>query len=154
MLWQRVITALLLLPVVILAIFGLAIELFAVAVGAILCIAAWEWSGFFTDKKRLRFLYVFSIVLIMWGIQLSSLPMNLWHGFIMPVSLLEFFAPNQMARTVLFLGLAWWIFAFILLVIYPRMSQTIVNNPLWIIPIGWLMLLPAWVGLVGICKER
>jgi len=147
---HRVITALVLLPLVILAIFGLAIEIFAVFVGAIVSIAAWEWSGFFTDKKRMRFLYVLSVVSLMWLIQQASLPMTFWHGFIMPEHFIEWFAPNQMAMTVLFLGALWWIFALLLLIVYPRMSQSIVTNPIWIIPIGWLMLLPSWVGIVGI----
>ncbi len=148
--WDRIITALVLLPLVILAIFHLAIELFAVVVGIIICTAAWEWSGLFTDKKRLRFLYVFSIVLLMWGIQLSSLPMTLWHGFILPDLVTELFTPNQMALNVLLMGIAWWLFAVVLLVAYPGISTAIVSRAFFVIPIGWLMLLPAWVGIVGV----
>ena len=148
--WQRVITALILLPIVILAIFNLAIELFAVAVGIILATAAWEWSGLFTDKKRLRFVYILSVVLIMWCIQLFSLPMTLWHGFILPETISDWFAPNQMALDALILGSIWWLFAIILLMVYPRISQSILGNPFWIVPIGWLMIIPAWVGIVGI----
>lgn len=150
MLFQRVITALVLLPLVILAIFTLEIERFAICIAAIIAIAAWEWSGFFTDDKHKRIIYVVSVVALMWLIRQSSLPMTLWHGFIMPEYFVEWFAPNQMAMTVLFLGACWWLFALVLLIVYPRISQTIATNSFWFIPIGWLILLPTWVGIVGI----
>ena len=55
-----------------------------------------------------------------------------------------------MALVTLVIGVIWWIVALILLLVYPRMSQTIVEKPQWFIPIGWMILLPAWVGAVGI----
>ena len=50
--------------------------------------------------------------------------------------------------------LALWVAALILLFIYPRISQGIVEKPQWFIPIGWMILLPAWVGAVGIRYGR
>lgn len=150
MLWQRVVTALVLLPLLILAIFGLVIEAFAIIIAIVICIASWEWSGFITRKTHHRAVYVLSVALFIWLIQSYSLPMAYWHGFIMPETLSEWFGPNKLVLQVLALGALWWLFALILLIIYPKLSQGLVEKPFLMIPVGWLMLVPTWIGAVGI----
>jgi len=150
MLWQRVITALVLLPLVILAIFGLNIETFALVIAIVIALAAWEWSGFITQKRQFKALYVIATIALMWLVTAQSLPLAYWHGFILPQTLAEWFVDNQAARLTLLLGLLWWLVAFILLIIYPRLSKELVASKMMMIIIGWLILLPTWVAVVGI----
>ena len=150
MLWQRVITALILLPLVILAIFGLRIEVFAAVIAAVIALACWEWAGFITDKRHYKGLYVLASLILMWLIIQESLPMSFWHGFLFPTSLKELFVDGQAARLTLFLGVLWWLVATVLLFIYPRVSADLVNSKMMMAIIGWLMMLPAWVAVVGI----
>jgi len=150
MILQRVITAVVLLPLVILAIFKLTIEAFALVIGAIICISLWEWSGFLTKNIAYRAIYVVTSVVLMWLIQQNALPMDYWHGFASPESILEWFNPKQLIQFNLLLSAIWWLIALILLFIYPRVSQSLVKQPIIMIVIGWLMLIPTWVAVVGI----
>ena len=150
MLWQRVITALILLPLVILAIFGLNIQVFAGVIGLVIALACWEWSGFITDNKIFKGIYVLASIGLMWLIAQESLPMEYWHGFIIPVNFTEWFAAEQAARLTVLFGVLWWLVAFILLLVYPFGSKELVNSKLMMIIIGWLIMLPTWVAVVGI----
>jgi len=54
MLWQRIITALILLPLVLFAIFFLSLESFSFIMALVILIGCWEWSGFIA---KIPFLY-------------------------------------------------------------------------------------------------
>ncbi|KOO11182.1 hypothetical protein AKJ18_30420 [Vibrio xuii] len=49
---QRIITALILAPLVILGIFELSLPMFTVAIAAIMLIGYWEWTQFVESKSR------------------------------------------------------------------------------------------------------
>ncbi|MBT8449899.1 MAG: phosphatidate cytidylyltransferase, partial [Gammaproteobacteria bacterium] len=107
-------------------------------------------SGFITQKRQYKALYVVATIVLMWLVTEQSLPMAYWHGFILPQSFTEWFVDNQAARLTLMLGLLWWLVAFVLLVIYPRLSKELVTSKMMMVIIGWLLLLPTWVAVVGI----
>ncbi|QJD60587.1 phosphatidate cytidylyltransferase [Pseudomonas sp. gcc21] len=126
MLMQRVITAVVLAPLAVAGFVLLDGAWFALFVGAIVTLAAWEWArlgGETTQKGRI--IYAVAVALLLVGLYRDSWP----------------------AQYVLFPALAWWIVATLLIMRYPK------GRGLWAGSMicqlfGLLVLLPAWYGLV------
>ncbi len=124
MLRQRVITALIIgLPVLALLLYAPAVWL-QIALGIILLLGAWEWSGFVTQQPSVvvRLLYVLLIAALMAA----------WY-----------FKPTIVsAYTLLFAAVLWWIVASAWIVFAPHSSAR------WMTPlIGIVVLLPVWIAL-------
>ena len=67
MLWKRVLTAVVLLPIVIFAIFASTDHVFALLMSAVFAYAAWEWANLALIKKTIcRLGYVITIIVLMW----------------------------------------------------------------------------------------
>ena len=129
MLKQRIITALILAPIMIGGIFFLPLQEFMYFIGFIVAVGAWEWanlSGVSNQAGRLG--YVGAVIVALFAIaQLDA----------------------AQARWLLWAALAWWIFAFVLVRSYPKGKQA------WggVVPrllMGLIILLPMWVGFVQI----
>ncbi|MTI13403.1 phosphatidate cytidylyltransferase [Sansalvadorimonas verongulae] len=124
MLKQRIITGLALLPVALGGVFLLPVQWFAVFVGAIISLGAWEWanlSGFSAQWQRVLYALVTGSALV---------------GFYgMPASFL------------LGAGLVWWLTALMLAISYPDSTSAWRPRVMRLV-IGWLVLIPAWSGLV------
>lgn len=128
MLKQRIITALLLLPVALGGFFLLEGAAFALFIGAVITLGAWEWAqlaGF--AGQRQRCLYA-ALVALLCGL-LYGLPGLAWAA--------------------LLLAVAWWGVATLLVMSYPQ-SSGYWASPRVRLLIGLLVLLPAWQGLVVI----
>lgn len=126
MLKQRIITALLLLPVVLIGFFYLQGGWFALFFGVVTCIGAWEWAqlaGFSADKNRYE------------------------YAALMAVSLIALYFLPQLAAVVMLLALIWWGMALFLVRTYPATTDRW-NNPWHRLWLGFVILLPAWQGLV------
>ncbi|CAM3800357.1 phosphatidate cytidylyltransferase [Rouxiella silvae] len=136
MLKYRIITALILIPIVIAALFLLPPVGFAVVNIVVCMLAAWEWgqfSGFASRSQRLWLAILCGLLLtaMMW-----SLP---------AYQQLDHLA---LVNGSLWFSLAWWIAAFVLVVAYPgsaalwRNSRTLrlIFGLLTIIPFFWGML--------------
>ena len=149
--WQRIITALIMLPAAIFAIFFLPLETFCRVVAVIVLIGFWEWTGFIT---KMNFFYRVSYVLIsaalMWIVYKYSLPIDYWNGWMIPQEFNELFQLRDLALLSLILGCVCWIFALVLVVIFPTLSQSLVSNIFYMAIIGWLILIPTWVALTGL----
>ena len=126
MLRQRVITALVLLPIALGGFFLLDGAAFALFIAAVIGLGAWEWArlaGLAGQPQRVG--YAASVGLLLFGLyQLPSL-----------------------APWVLALGVAWWGVATLLVLSYPGSSRYWAGVPGKLL-IGLLILLPAWQGLV------
>ncbi|MDX1519210.1 MAG: phosphatidate cytidylyltransferase [Gammaproteobacteria bacterium] len=122
---QRVLTAAILIPVVLLAIMALAPWMFAILIAGIVALAAWEWSGLSGLRTNAaRFIYVLAILAALYLV-----------GVTLPV---------EQARTVLYIGLAWWIAGFFLVLAYEtRVFEFRLTIPARLL-IGFLVLVPAW----------
>ncbi|MCK5893659.1 MAG: phosphatidate cytidylyltransferase [Endozoicomonadaceae bacterium] len=124
MLKQRVITALMLLPVVLCGVFLLPLSLFSTFIAVVIALAAWEWanlSGFSNQLVRVGYgLLIAGLIYF-----LSSVP----PGFLLGT------------------GFAWWFMALMLVISYPA-SKLVWENRVIRLLMGWLVLLPAWGGLV------
>ena len=140
MLIQRIITALLLAPAAIWAIFYLSLINFAAVILVIMAIGAWEWGplmGFVNKRRRLVFVGV-SVALIaaLW----YMLPIEqLWQA---PKLLL-----NQV-NIVLWLAVAWWLLSAGLTFLYPRCSGFWASHRSVRGVFGWLTLVPTWLAFM------
>ena len=126
MLKQRIITALVLLPFALGGFFLLDGGLFALFIGAVVSLGAWEWArlaGFTAQVQRVAYAALVAVLLF----ALYLLP--------------------ALAPWVLSLGVLWWALATLLVLGYPASSRYWAQAPVRLL-IGLLILLPAWQGLV------
>ncbi|MBA6252767.1 MAG: phosphatidate cytidylyltransferase [Colwellia sp.] len=140
MLKQRIITAVILAPLTIFAIFYLPLDQFAALFMAVMAIGAWEWGplmGFANKRRRLAFVCA-TIILIsaLWYalplLQLWSIDGQLHSG----VSL------------VLWIAVAWWILSATLTFLYPRYSKFWSSHRSIRGVFGWLTLIPTWLAFM------
>ena len=126
MLKQRIITALVMLPIALAGFFYLQGGAFALFIGAVVVVAAWEWArlaGFSSPLGRL--LYAVAVAaLITLVYQVPAL-----------------------ASVLLSVAVLWWALATVLVMTYPRSSAVWSRQAVKAL-IGALILLPAWQGLV------
>jgi phosphatidate cytidylyltransferase len=129
MLMQRVITALVLAPLMLAGIYWLPEAGFAAFIGAIVAIGAWEWAnlaGFQRITTRMGMAVAILIALVvLWWLQHSTgltwLQLTLW-------------------------SLAWWLFALVMVFRYPASQSWIQQR--WVrLLMALPVLLPLWLGL-------
>lgn len=140
MLKQRIITALILAPAAISAIFYLPLEYFAGLLMAIMAIGAWEWGplmGFATKTRRIAFVIITSLLIaLLW----SALPLDtLW---------LSGMHLQDNAMYILILSVIWWLFSAILMFSYPKFSGFWSQHRSIRGIFGWLTLVPTWLAFV------
>lgn len=126
MLKQRIITALILLPIALCGFFLLEGAGFALFIGLVVTLGAWEWArlaGFTAQLARVAYAAVVALLL-----------------FVMYI--LPGVAPWVLGAAVL-----WWAAATFLVLTFPRTSAQW-SSALCKLVIGLLILLPAWQGLV------
>ena len=120
---QRVITALILIPLVIIGIFYLPTLYFIIIVGLVMSLAAWEWS------------------------RLAGL-MKLWHRAIYIFALWILFLDSHFISLsfVLWIALLWWLLALYQIWKYPQQAWFLSGLVQKLI-IGLLLFIPCWRGL-------
>ena len=126
MLKQRIITALVLLPIALGGFFLLEGAAFALFIGAVVALGGWEWArlaGLAAQSQRIA--YAAAVVVLLFGLYL-----------------LPALAPLLLAAAVV-----WWALATFLVLNYPDSSRYWGGLPGKLL-IGLLILLPAWQGLV------
>jgi phosphatidate cytidylyltransferase len=131
MLKQRIITALILAPLALCGFFLLEGGSFALFIGAVVALGAWEWArlaGFETQSIRVLYATVVAVLLFL----LYLLP--------------------GLAPWILVAALIWWLAATWLVLTYPESSDHW-SSVICKLVIGLLILLPAWQGLVLIKQE-
>lgn len=127
MLIQRIITALVLLPIVLAALFLLEPDGFAVFAGVIVALAAWEWARLAGLHRQVsRVLYALVVVAIVAIISL---------------------APDISRSFLLYAALAWWVVSLFLVISFPSSSTFWESTGVRII-IGVYILVPFWVAIV------
>ncbi len=140
MLKQRIITALILAPAAISAIFYLPINYFAILLMAIIGIGSWEWArfmGLVDTVQRLGYAVVTSAIIA-----------ALW--FLLPVdeTWLVITGVQHDITSILWLSVLWWLFAAFLMFLYPKSSSFWANNKFIIAIFGWLTLVPTWLAFM------
>ncbi len=142
MLKQRLITALVLIPLFIWGVLRLPSAYLAAILGAIVLLGAWEWSKLFPWTQRFRsiFLAVAAAGLV-GGYQIASSQVGL--------------------SVILWIAFCWWVFAFAWVVRARRQHADTVDSSEKLderttiatgcsAAIGWMVLLPSFVALVAL----
>ncbi|MDB6442838.1 phosphatidate cytidylyltransferase [Pseudomonas sp. 21TX0197] len=128
MLKQRIITALILLPIALGGFFLLEGAGFALFIGLVVTLGAWEWArlaGFAAQSARMTYA--------------AAVAAMLFVMYVVPG-----IAPWVLGASVL-----WWATAAFLVLTYPRTTHHWTNAATKL-TIGLLILLPAWQGLIWI----
>ena len=126
MLKQRIITALILLPIALCGFFLLEGAGFALFIGLVVTLGAWEWArlaGFEAQPARVAFAAV--VALLLFGLHIFP----------------------DLAPWVLGAAVLWWAVATYLVLTFPQ-SAVHWSTTATKLVIGLLILLPAWQGLV------
>jgi phosphatidate cytidylyltransferase len=126
MLKQRIITALILLPVALCGFFLLEGASFALFIGLVVTLGAWEWArlaGFTAQTARVG------------------------YGAAVAVLLFLMYLLPGLAPWILVAAVLWWLLATFLVLTYPE-SSAHWSSTVCKLVIGLLILLPAWQGLV------
>ncbi len=136
MLKQRVITAIILTAVFLSALFGLSLPHFALFIGAVVLVGAWEWANlasFGSIPQRLTYTAFIALVL---AATASAMGLFSSQGFNLAA-----------VKCVLILAVVWWILALFLVKAYPT-STVFWAHPLLRLAMGVLVLVPTWLALV------
>ena len=137
---QRVITALILAPLALMAVFYLPLAGFAVFISAAFLLGAWEWSGFCgLPDKTSRGGYV--------GLTALVLALLYWQ---LPQQVSWPLENNILLSSLLMAGVGWWLLAIVLVLTYPRSQRLWVNSDWGKALMGWLTLIPAWAAVLFI----
>lgn len=126
MLKQRIITALILLPIALGGFFLLEGGNFALFIGLVVTLGAWEWA-------RLA--------------GLMAQPLRVAYALVVAGALMLLYILPELAPWVLGAAVIWWGLATWLVLTYPRTSELWASAACRLL-IGLLVLLPAWQGLV------
>jgi phosphatidate cytidylyltransferase len=124
MLKQRILTALILIPIVVFLILKLSSLAFAFLTAIFIGFAAWEWSGLMGIKK-------FPKTLI-YPILIAGL---LYGSCYLPITI------------VMYLASAWWLFATLLIILYPKCSDCWSKCNITRGFMGVMVLIPAWLAI-------
>ena len=127
MLKARVLTALVMLPIALLVLFVLPEDAFAVCIGLIVLVGAWEWirlSGPVSQLLTLTLLIVFSGVL---------------YG--------SYLLPNVYVPMLLGIGCIFWVGAAAMVMMYPKSKEQVGGKHVKL-GFGLLVLIPAYVALL------
>ncbi|WP_100158754.1 phosphatidate cytidylyltransferase [Proteus columbae] len=138
MLKYRVITALILIPIVIAALFLLPPAGFGLVIIAISGLAGWEWAqfiGWHSQGKRIATGIGFAALLV---VMQFSLP-NFDH-------LLD----TPMIKNGLWAGLIWWVAAILLVVSYPNSANMWKNSVFIKLLFGILTIVPFYCGMMAL----
>lgn len=124
MLGQRIITALILLPLVLAGLFFLEPGPFSWCVAGITAVAAWEWARLAGIKKQgLRCLYALVMLLVTGLVPPEFMPFLLIAAFL------------------------WWLLAFALVLTFPSSQVIWASVPVRVM-LGFMILVPFWAGVV------
>ena len=135
---KRILTALILLPLALIAIFELPLVYFALFTGVVLSIGAWEWGpfiGFCNKRRRLGLM----------ALLISSMLAFAYYAGLYDSGKIEVF--HQAVEYAIWISVVWWVVALGLVISYPR-SARFWRSGRWIKGIfGLVTLLPAWLAI-------
>lgn len=137
MLKSRIITALILIPIVIAALFMLPPLPFAIMIIAVSMLAAWEWGQFAglgspTQRIVLAILCGIGLAALYWPTYQSSLPL----------------LAHPVVEGFLLASLGWWGLALIMVLFYPKSAQIWNKSYILRLLFGVLTIVPFFWGMI------
>lgn len=135
-LWARVITAGLLAPLLLAAVWALPTVALAALLAVFLAAAAWEWSA-----------------LVGWQ---GAVPKAAYTGatLVLAVAGYQLLVVDWAWRGVIGGAFLWWCYALIAILAGQRGRDVLPRSKRWMAVIGWLMLLPAWLSLLWVHGQQ
>jgi len=121
---KRILTAVILIPVFILLIFNLSPKAFCLFTAVIVLWAAWEWS-FLMGIKQLKYSFIYPVIL------LFLLLGSMW-----------LYIPG-----IIIAAFIWWLFASLLVIFYPKLSQAWSKSIIIRGLMGLMALIPCWLAI-------
>lgn len=141
MLKQRLITALILLPLALYCVFALALEWFAAVITVVMLGAAWEWSPIMGLRRALsRALYTASVGAILVALQWYLPVTEIWQAKEL----------HPLYFWTLVAGACWWVIATLLVLNYPNSRRLWARTRSIAGIFGYLTLVPAAAGLFAV----
>ena len=141
MLKQRLITAVVLIPLALATIFLLPLAWFGVVVTAVLALATWEWSPLMgVTNKTGRIAYTLFNTVILAGLYWLTPFENIWHQDGVVDGLFY----------IVLIGGIWWLLAIVLVFNFPRSKALWCKSKMFIGVFGVLVLVPAWAALMAL----
>ena len=139
MLKQRIITALVLAPVAILAILFLSVDMFQLVVAIVMGLGAYEWgnmSGLIQRRMKLVFTIIISAICV--GLSLWVPASQIWQQGQL----------HDVFFWILALASLWWAYSLIMVIIYPKASGFWQQSHLIRNLFGVFTLVPTYVAIV------
>jgi phosphatidate cytidylyltransferase len=133
---QRLITALILAPLMVGGIFFLPIDQFAYFIGFIVTVAAWEWanlSGYSSPIVRIGYAGFVAVATFATAYFIDKNP--------------------ELASLILAVGVFWWFVACLLVIQYPDKVILWQARPVRAL-LGLLVLIPMWVGFMTLKSQE
>lgn len=141
MLKQRIITALILAPLALIAILFLPVWQFEVAIAGVVGLGAYEWanmSGITARPRKAMFAaFVFALCLVLSSIVDAQ---YIWYQGQL----------HGLYHFILGVSVIWWMFSLWMIIFYPRYSAFWRNNNLMRLGFGLLTLIPTWVAVISL----
>lgn len=131
-------TALVLITILIGVLFYLPIAVLYFFIMLVCVLAACEWcqlAGYYQISQKLMICSLFGIILFI-------LTINSWNNTILMIS--------PIIKSLLLLSLLWWIFAFFLIISYPRRAGFWRNSKIWRLIFGMLTITPFGAGILAL----
>ncbi len=132
MLYQRIMTSILLIPIILLLMFVAKATWFASAMAVVTLLGAWEWSylaGWRSWRARGAYLLVFTFVLTAC-----------------------YFYQTSFSLIALLLASLWWLVAFYWVLSHQQGLSVLPKNPWLNSVVGGLILIPAWLAVIALQK--
>ncbi len=141
MLKQRIITAVILAPLAILAILFLPVELFKIAVAGVVALGAYEWAKMSGINGRASKVTFMALILIICGVLILAVDgQAVWYQSEL----------NALYKTILSIAAVWWAVSLVMILTYPKYSSVWKENTPIRAAFGILTLIPTWVAIISL----
>lgn len=145
MLKQRIITALVLLPLAMALLFYPGLEVFSLILVPIFGVIAWEWSRLLQTNVLIKTLFIVIVLLALGGVYYWLNQREFLDSPVIPVNWTEIHPFKLLMVSVMA-----WIVAFVLILLYPRAGRVWLRGPWLRALFGLVFLVGAWLAIVMI----
>ena len=134
MLIHRILTALILIPLVIFALFFAPLSIFSYLIIVVCGMAAWEWTNFLAITKPLnKIIFAFSVVMLLSLVYL-----------IPNTELIKY----RLFNYIICLSIIWWLAALLLVISYPKSAKYWSNSIVIKLLFALFTLFPFFIGMI------
>jgi phosphatidate cytidylyltransferase len=141
MLKQRIITALILAPLAILAILFLPVEEFKIAVAGVVALGAYEWANMSGMTGKVSKASFMTLILLICGVLIFAVDgEEVWYQGEL----------NNIYKTILGIAAVWWAVSLGMILTYPKYSSVWTQNVPIRAAFGVLTLIPTWVAVISL----